>query len=110
MRLVDRIASSSLTTGLAVAAGSVLAVAVAAGGFRLTVGGATALYFVIWWTALFAVLPFGVRSQAEAGDVVAGSEPGAPSLPRLREKAVWTTLAAGLTLVFAAWALPLAGL
>jgi predicted secreted protein len=28
---------------------------------------AIALYFVIWWTVLFAVLPFGVRTQDEAG-------------------------------------------
>lgn len=42
------------------------------------VGSAIAIYFIIWWIALFAVLPWGVRSQAEHGDVVPGSEPGAP--------------------------------
>ena len=34
-----------------------------------------ALYFVIWWTFLFAVLPFGVQSQLEAKDIVPGSDP-----------------------------------
>ena len=35
--------------------------------------GGLAVYFVIWWTVLFAVLPFGVRSQAEAGSVSGAS-------------------------------------
>ncbi|MGA2128524.1 MAG: DUF1467 family protein [Xanthobacteraceae bacterium] len=52
---------------------------------------ALAIYFLIWWVALFAVLPFGVRSQQESGEVVAGSDPGAPAIPRLRGKLIWTT-------------------
>ena len=35
-------------------------------------------YLLIWWMTLFIVLPLGVRGQAEAGQVVEGSEPGAP--------------------------------
>lgn len=42
-----------------------------------------ALYFVIWWTTLFAVLPLGVRTQGEAGDVVPGTPASAPAAPRL---------------------------
>ena len=34
---------------------------------------AIAIYFIIWWTVLFAVLPFGVRSQEESGAVAPGS-------------------------------------
>ena len=34
-----------------------------------------AFYFIIWWTLLFAILPFGVRSQQEMNNVVPGSEP-----------------------------------
>ena len=37
-----------------------------------------ALYFILWWVVLFAVLPFGVRSQDESGEVEAGTDPGAP--------------------------------
>ena len=44
---------------------------------------AIAIYFIIWWVVLFAVLPWGVRSQEEGGDVVSGSDPGAPAIPRL---------------------------
>ena len=67
----------------------------------MPVSTAIAIYFLIWWTTLFAVLPWGVRSQAESGEVVAGSDPGAPSLPRLRNKLIWTTLVASV--VFAAF-------
>ena len=28
-----------------------------------------AIFFVIWWVVLFAVLPFGVKSQHEMEDV-----------------------------------------
>ncbi|WP_199092487.1 DUF1467 family protein [Bosea sp. ASV33] len=58
--------------------------------------GGLALYFVIWWITLFAVLPFGIRSQEEAGEVVAGTEPGAPVLPGLLKKAVITSLIAAV--------------
>ncbi|NBJ12438.1 DUF1467 family protein [Microvirga arsenatis] len=87
-----------------------IAIAAAVGWFGLRVSGGLALYFVIWWILLFAVLPFGVRSQAEAGEVVQGSEPGAPTLPALREKAIWTTLVASVVLLIAAAVFPLAGL
>ena len=50
-----------------------------------------AVYFVTWWVTLFAVLPFGVRSQEEGGAVVAGSDPGAPGSPALLRKAALTT-------------------
>ncbi|UDL95146.1 DUF1467 family protein [Lichenihabitans sp. PAMC28606] len=53
---------------------------------------AIAIYFTMWWIVLFAVLPFGVRSQQESGSVVPGSEPGAPETPGLKKKALWTTV------------------
>jgi predicted secreted protein len=60
----------------------------------MSIVGAIATYFVIWWTMLFAVLPFGIRSQEEDGIIVPGSEPGAPSQPMLLKKAVITSLIA----------------
>lgn len=64
---------------------------------------AIASYFTIWWVVLFAILPFGVRSQHETGEVTKGTDPGAPLAPRLVAKALWTTLVA--TIVFAGlWA------
>ena len=53
---------------------------------------AIAIYFIIWWVVLFAVLPFGVLSQEESGTVSDGTDPGAPVLPRLWLKLVWTTM------------------
>jgi predicted secreted protein len=60
----------------------------------VSVSTAIAIYFLIWWVALFAVLPWGVRSQQEHGEVTHGSDPGAPAIPRLLAKLVWTTVAA----------------
>ncbi|MGI6247032.1 MAG: DUF1467 family protein [Pseudochelatococcus sp.] len=58
--------------------------------------GMIALYFIIWWITLFAVLPFGVRGQWEE-EVQPGTEPGAPQRPRLwRKAAVTTVLAAAI--------------
>ncbi len=51
----------------------------------MSIGSAIAIYFVIWWTTLFAVLPLGVRSQIEAGEVVPGTEPGAPASTNIRK-------------------------
>jgi predicted secreted protein len=57
---------------------------------------AIAIYFLIWWLTLFAVLPFGVRSQHEGGDMVPGSDPGAPIIPRVLWKLFWTTIVSGV--------------
>jgi predicted secreted protein len=62
---------------------------------------AVAAFFLIWWVVLFAVLPWGVRSQHEGGEIAPGTDPGAPVVPRLRRKLLWTTLVAGV--VFAAF-------
>ncbi|MTI45979.1 putative secreted protein [Roseibium hamelinense] len=61
-----------------------------------------AVYFMIWWIVLFAVLPFGFkRSQVEAGEVLPGSEPGAPEKPHFKKIFVITTIVASI--VFASY-------
>jgi predicted secreted protein len=57
-----------------------------------------AIYFLIWWITLFAVLPWGVRSQHDGGEVIPGTDPGAPVAHRVRTKLLWTTVIA--TVVF----------
>ncbi len=47
------------------------------------------LFVLIWWTALFAVLPFGTRPVAEA-DSSTGWR-GAPERPRMGRKILITT-------------------
>lgn len=64
---------------------------------------ALAIYAIIWWTVLFAVLPIGVRTQGEEGTVVPGTPESAPSAPRLLRVVLITTLVSAL--VFAGlWA------
>lgn len=72
----------------------------------MTIASALALYFVIWWTVLFVVLPFGVRSQAETGDITQGTEPGAPALPGMLRKALITSVIAAVVflIVWYIWA------
>jgi len=62
-----------------------------------------AIYFIVWWTVIFAVLPFGVRSQHEDGAVEDGSEPGAPQRPLLIRKALVTTVVAAVIVGLFAW-------
>ncbi|PLX39383.1 MAG: DUF1467 domain-containing protein [Hyphomicrobiales bacterium] len=62
----------------------------------MSIGSSLALYFIIWWLTLFAVLPWGVKTQAEDGAVTPGSVPSAPARPHLLKKILWTTLIAGL--------------
>ena len=59
----------------------------------MTVFTGIAIYFVVWWIVLFAVLPFGVRRH---GEPEPGLEPGAPARPHLGIKACVTTLIAAL--------------
>lgn len=69
----------------------------------MTISFAAAIYFIVWWIVLFAVLPFGITSQTEE-EKVAGGDPGAPAAPLLVKKALVTSLiAAAITaLIFAA--------
>ncbi|MEX6507508.1 DUF1467 family protein [Jiella sp. M17.18] len=59
----------------------------------------TAIYFIIWWTSLFVVLPFGQQSQLEASEITLGTEHGAPVEHRMGRKVLQTTVLA--TIVFA---------
>lgn len=60
----------------------------------MTVTSAIALYFIVWWLTLFAILPLWVRGQHEGGEIVAGSEPGAPVAPMMLRKLALTTVVA----------------
>lgn len=53
-----------------------------------------AIYFIMWWLTLFAVLPFGLRTQDEAGDVVPGTPESAPARPRILKVFALNTLVA----------------
>ncbi len=52
------------------------------------------LYVLIWWTVLFAVLPFGTKPVVKP-DVQTGWR-GAPEQPHLLRKAIATTIVAAI--------------
>ena len=64
----------------------------------MAISTAIAIYFLIWWVVLFAVLPWGVSAQGEAG--APGTDPGAPAKAYLISKLIWTT--AVTTVIFVA--------
>jgi predicted secreted protein len=70
---------------------------------------ALAIYFVLWWVVLFVVLPWGVRSQAESGEVAPGTDPGAPAIHRIGRVVIWTTIISAV-IFSVAWAAYAAGL
>jgi predicted secreted protein len=66
----------------------------------MAVSTAIAIYFLIWWVVLFAVLPWGVRAQGADG--APGTDPGAPVVANLKLKLLWTTIVASIIFV-ACW-------
>ena len=60
----------------------VAVVLLAVGLFKLTVFGALALYFVVWWTLLFVILPLRNQVETDPERIVPGQDPGAPAAPR----------------------------
>jgi predicted secreted protein len=67
----------------------------------VTLAFAVAIYLVIWWIVLFAMLPIGVRTSEEAGEKASpGTAESAPHFPNLLPKMVATTVVSSI--VFAA--------
>ena len=58
----------------------------------MSIGLGLAIYFIVWWTVLFAVLPIGLRTQEEEGHVVPGTPESAPARPRFLLIVVLTSL------------------
>lgn len=108
--VLDALAASTLRTLGAILVMVAAVVAVAVSQFKLTVFGAVALYFVVWWTLLFVILPIRNQVEADPARVVPGQDPGAPAAPRLREKAIWTTLLSSVVFLVAIPLFALSGL
>jgi predicted secreted protein len=60
-----------------------------------------AVYFIIWWITLFAVLPLGMRSQHDEGDVTLGTVESAPAAFRLGRVLLLTTLISAV--IYGGW-------
>lgn len=61
-----------------------------------------AIYFIIWWLVIFTILPIGIRTQAEEGDVTLGTVPSAPARPMLIRKMAATSVIAAV-IVYGIW-------
>ncbi len=48
------------------------------------------VYFITWWTVLFAILPWGVQTDESTGQV------GAPKIPHLKRKFIATSIVSAL--------------
>ena len=51
-----------------------------------------AVYFVVWWITLFAILPFSFRRQDEQDEVLLGTHSSAPKKPRFLFVILWTSV------------------
>ena len=49
------------------------------------------LYAVLWFLVMLMLLPVGVKSQADVGEVEPGTPAGAPDQPMIGRKMIWTT-------------------
>lgn len=62
----------------------------------MAIGTALAIYFVVWWIVLFAMLPIGMRAQEEDNAVVAGTSASAPTRSHFGKAAWRTTIVSGV--------------
>lgn len=52
------------------------------------------LYAVVWFLVLFIVLPIRLVTQGDRGEIVPGTQAGAPADAQMKRKALVTTLVA----------------
>lgn len=60
----------------------------------MSFGSGFAIYFIFWWLSLLIVIPFGARTQGEAGDVAPGTISSAPVRPLILQRLLAATLLA----------------
>ena len=61
----------------------------------MNIASAIVVYVLWWWLVFFAMLPTGVQGRWEGqDDGVEGADPGAPTEPQLKKKAIRTSIIA----------------
>jgi len=65
----------------------------------MSIMSAIALYAVIWFMTMFLVLPFRMKTQGEAGEVVPGTHSSAPSDAQMMRKVKIVTVIATVAFV-----------
>lgn len=63
------------------------------------------MYFILWWLFLFVVLPFGAKSQADTGEIIEGTDPGAPAILRLWPLLLVNTVLTTVVVALVMWGL-----
>ncbi len=58
-----------------------------------------AIFFIVWWVVLFAMLPVGLRTQDDEKDVTLGTVSSAPRGPHMLKVVIRTTIVS--VLIFA---------
>jgi len=53
-----------------------------------------AVFFIVWWVVLFAMLPIGLKTQDDDGEVTLGTVPSAPRGVHMRWAVLRTTIVA----------------
>lgn len=62
-----------------------------------------AIYFVMWWLVLFAILPFGVKTQDDDENVTLGTVSSAPRGPHMLRAVIWTTIVTSIVMGIYGW-------
>ncbi|MBA3448593.1 MAG: DUF1467 family protein [Pseudaminobacter sp.] len=57
-----------------------------------------AVFFITWWVVLFAILPFGLKTQDEEQEVTLGTVASAPKGAHMLRAVLWTTLVTAIIL------------
>ena len=57
------------------------------------------VFFISSWMVFFAVAGIGLTSQHEAGDVVSGTDPSAPTNPLIKKKVIWSCIGGGIATI-----------
>ena len=57
---------------------------------------ATAIFYIVWFVSLFAILPIGIRTQSDAGEYIQGTSAGAPINAKAGRIAALTTIVASV--------------
>lgn len=71
----------------------------------MSITGALVMFATLFFLVLFLLLPWGHRSQEEAGEVVPGTPAGAPDRPMLGRKAAVSAVVSALLVLLIWWAL-----
>ncbi|GHE97133.1 hypothetical protein GCM10016455_16980 [Aliiroseovarius zhejiangensis] len=58
----------------------------------MSITAAIVLYVVIWFVTMFVVLPIGLRTQGDEGEVVRGTHAGAPADFKLARTMIIVTI------------------